>query len=139
MKKFLFVPLALAAIVSCADDATPEWVVEISASDRTLPADGSEGANITIGVSDSANGGAPAPQGTIVIMQCRDESGDPSGNFAESDSVGDVSTLTDSTGLVEYRYRCGGDIGEDYTINCIALSQGASTVLIPQIVCETLL
>lgn len=137
MNKFFIVSLALAATVSCADDPAAEWVVEISASDRSLPADGSEGANITIGVYDSANDGAPAAQGSVVVMQCSEAGGGATGFFAGSETQGSVTSLTDSVGLVEYRFECSGDTGEDYAVNCIALANGATAVMIPQIVCET--
>lgn len=137
MNKFLIVALAFAAFTGCGDDETPDWVVEITASDRTLPASGVEGSNITVGVYDAANGDAPAPQGITVIMQCRDDGGEPTGSFAESATIGEASSLTDTVGLVEFRLSCGQDSGEDYTINCLAISQGSTSVLIPQITCET--
>ncbi len=137
MNKFLIVALAFAAFTGCGDDETPDWVVEITASDRTLPASGVEGSNITVGVYDAANGDAPAPQGITVIMQCRDDGGEPTGSFAESATIGEASSLTDTVGLAEFRLSCGRDSGEDYTINCLAISQGSTSVLIPQITCET--
>ena len=124
-------------LAACADEVTPEWVVEMSASDLRLPADGSLTSNITVGVFDSASGDAPVGAGEPVLVRCLNSASAASGFFAGFDVEGEADALTDGVGLASFRYACAGDTGSDYSVNCVALAKQSSGQLRPGIECLT--
>ena len=136
MRRILTLCLLSLLALGCEESLSPEWTIEISSSLNELAADGTGGGtNITIGVFDSANDDASAPQGEQVAIQCSNSSGDRTGVFAGYDDPGEAAALTDSVGLVEFRFSCSEDTGDDYDVNCFAIALGASAPLFPPLRC----
>ena len=134
--KLLTVSCFLAFLLAaCGSDVSPSWELQVSASDLRIAADGSSGTNITVGVFNTANSGAPVAQAEPVLIRCLNTSNSATGWFSGFDVEGEATAFTDSVGLVEFRYICGGDDGEDYAVNCVALAKQTSGQLRPGIEC----
>lgn len=100
---------------ACADD-TESPLLSMRTSSRTLPADGSRAATLTVTllVGDRA-----APIATPVDVLCVDSDGNQSARLGAA-GTGVIRVLTNESGVAEFNILCGAEGNAAVQLSCIA-------------------